>query len=163
MEYCQHGSLLSYIRARRKDQILNQVDADRAVLPAKEDALQQLWTDFCEKQDIESDTVLRKDYLVTTDDLIKFGHQISTGMEYLSAQLIIHRDLAARNVLVADNRVLKISDFGLAKQGGAAYTLSNVFVSSSTDEIWFLLILSWDWQARKCYTTPRPNSPKLLQ
>jgi serine/threonine protein kinase len=28
---------------------------------------------------------------------------------------IIHRDLAARNVLVAENNVLKISDFGLSR------------------------------------------------
>ena len=28
---------------------------------------------------------------------------------------IVHRDLAARNVLVGDNKVCKISDFGLAR------------------------------------------------
>lgn len=28
---------------------------------------------------------------------------------------LIHRDLAARNVLLADNHVVKICDFGLAK------------------------------------------------
>ena len=29
---------------------------------------------------------------------------------------IIHRDLACRNILVGTNKVLKISDFGLARQ-----------------------------------------------
>lgn len=28
---------------------------------------------------------------------------------------VIHRDLAARNILVAENNVMKIADFGLAK------------------------------------------------
>ena len=28
---------------------------------------------------------------------------------------VVHRDLAARNVLVGDNKVCKISDFGLAR------------------------------------------------
>ena len=36
---------------------------------------------------------------------------------------IVHRDLAARNVLVGDNKVCKISDFGLARGlGGDIYT-----------------------------------------
>ncbi|KAL5017462.1 hypothetical protein ScPMuIL_007051 [Solemya velum] len=36
-------------------------------------------------------------------------------MEYLECKRFIHRDLAARNVLVGDNNLVKISDFGLAK------------------------------------------------
>ena len=36
-------------------------------------------------------------------------------MEYLGTMKCIHRDLAARNVLVAKNLVIKIGDFGLAR------------------------------------------------
>ena len=36
-------------------------------------------------------------------------------MEYLASKKCIHRDLAARNVLVAEDNVLKIADFGLAR------------------------------------------------
>ena len=32
-----------------------------------------------------------------------------------SVSQIVHRDLAARNVLVGENKVCKISDFGLAR------------------------------------------------
>ena len=128
MEFCRHGSLLSYLRARREERVYHHVDEDGGLLPLDESALNQLWYNFCDKNDASSDSADMKDYLLTTDDLLRFCHQISTGMEYLSARSIIHRDLAARNVLVADNHVLKISDFGLAKHGAESYAASNVFV-----------------------------------
>ena len=47
--------------------------------------------------------------------LIDMAAQIAKGMAYLESQNYIHRDLAARNVLVGDNNVVKIADFGLAR------------------------------------------------
>lgn len=47
--------------------------------------------------------------------LIDMAAQIASGMAYLESQNYIHRDLAARNVLVADNNIVKIADFGLAR------------------------------------------------
>ncbi|XP_024275661.1 tyrosine-protein kinase FRK isoform X2 [Oncorhynchus tshawytscha] len=48
-------------------------------------------------------------------DQIEMAAQVASGMAYLEQQNYIHRDLAARNVLVGENNVCKVADFGLAR------------------------------------------------
>ena len=37
-------------------------------------------------------------------------------MEYLSSKKVLHGDLSARNMLLADDGVVKVADFGMARQ-----------------------------------------------
>ncbi|KAG7508044.1 tyrosine-protein kinase FRK [Solea senegalensis] len=48
-------------------------------------------------------------------DQIEMAAQVASGMAFLEEQNYIHRDLAARNVLVGENNICKIADFGLAR------------------------------------------------
>ena len=47
--------------------------------------------------------------------LIDIGAQVAAGMAYLEDENYIHRNLAARNILVGENLICKVADFGLAQ------------------------------------------------
>uniref|UniRef100_A0A3B3T3V8 Fibroblast growth factor receptor n=1 Tax=Paramormyrops kingsleyae TaxID=1676925 RepID=A0A3B3T3V8_9TELE len=86
VEYASKGNLREYLRARRP-----------------------LGMEYC----YNSDQVPVED--MSIKDLVSCAYQVARGMEYLASKKCIHRDLAARNVLVTEDNVMKIADFGLAR------------------------------------------------
>uniref|UniRef100_A0A4W3HZM4 Fibroblast growth factor receptor n=1 Tax=Callorhinchus milii TaxID=7868 RepID=A0A4W3HZM4_CALMI len=86
VEYASKGNLREYLKARRPPGM-----------------------------DYSFHTCKIPDEQLTFKDLVSCAYQVSRGMEYLASQKCIHRDLAARNVLVTDDNVMKIADFGLAR------------------------------------------------
>ncbi|XP_061670983.1 ephrin type-A receptor 6 isoform X2 [Syngnathoides biaculeatus] len=73
------------------------------------------------------DSFLRtRDGQFTVLQLVGMMRGIAVGMAYLSDMGYVHRDLAARNILVDENLVCKVSDFGMSRvmeeDTDAAYT-----------------------------------------
>lgn len=56
-------------------------------------------------------------YANKVDTLISMCSNIASGMQELERLKIVHRDLAARNVMLNEELVAKVGDFGLAKCG----------------------------------------------
>lgn len=59
---------------------------------------------------------------------------VCEAMEYLEANNFVHRDLAARNVLVSDDNIAKVSDFGLTKEASSIQDTAKLPVKWTSPE-----------------------------
>ncbi|XP_043268630.1 vascular endothelial growth factor receptor 1 isoform X2 [Venturia canescens] len=99
---------------------------------------------------------------ICTQDLLSWAFQVARGMEYLSQRKVLHGDLAARNILLAENNIVKICDFGLAKtmykddnykkKGDAPLPIKWMAIESIRDrvfstqsDIWSFGIVLWEF------------------
>ncbi|XP_055975827.1 non-receptor tyrosine-protein kinase TYK2 isoform X1 [Sorex fumeus] len=82
-----------------------------------------------------------RDYLprhsVGLAQLLLFAQQICEGMAYLHSQHYVHRDLAARNVLLDNERLVKIGDFGLAKAVPEGHEYYRVREDGDSPVFWY--------------------------
>lgn len=78
-------------------------------------------TEFMSKGSLVDYLRTRGRSVITASDQIRFARDTCSGMSYLENKVIVHRDLAARNVLINENAVAKVSDFGLALPFDSTY------------------------------------------
>lgn len=63
------------------------------------------------------DYLIKHELLKTPEDSLKILYQVSDGMWEAHQQHVIHRDLKPSNILVNDNGLAKVVDFGIASAG----------------------------------------------
>jgi alkyl hydroperoxide reductase subunit AhpC len=61
-------------------------------------------------------SVVAREKRLALDDLLSIGHQLSAGMAAAHEGGIVHGDLKPENVMISDEGMVKILDFGLARR-----------------------------------------------
>ncbi|CAK6964637.1 LOW QUALITY PROTEIN: vascular endothelial growth factor receptor kdr-like [Scomber scombrus] len=136
VEFCKYGNLSNYLRSKRDDFIVYKSQDGKVVPSGSGCELSELMKrrlesvastgssassgfiedkSYCDSEEEEEESEDLYKRIMTLEDLICYSFQVAKGMEFLASRKCIHRDLAARNILLSENNVVKICDFGLAR------------------------------------------------
>ncbi|XP_039340929.1 vascular endothelial growth factor receptor 3 isoform X4 [Mauremys reevesii] len=179
VEFCKYGNLSNYLRTKREGfspyreksprlriqvrSLVEAVRADRRSRSGTSDSA--IFNRLLMNKSQTAQPIQEVDDLwqspLTMEDLICYSFQVARGMEFLASRKCIHRDLAARNILLSENNVVKICDFGLARdiykdpdyvrKGSARLPLKwmapeSIFdkVYTTQSDVWSFGVLLWE-------------------
>ncbi|KAM9311305.1 vascular endothelial growth factor receptor 3 [Gastrophryne carolinensis] len=178
VEFCKYGNLSNYLRTKRDGFIPYRERSPRSRSQVRS-MVEAVIADRISRERVDEGAVFGRMLItknqsqknsevkdlwhcpLTMEDLICYSFQVARGMEFLSSRKCIHRDLAARNILLSENNVVKICDFGLARdiykdpdyvrKGSARLPLKwmapeSIFdkVYTARSDVWSFGVLLWE-------------------
>ncbi|XP_018107492.1 vascular endothelial growth factor receptor 3 isoform X1 [Xenopus laevis] len=176
VEFCKYGNLSNYLRTKRDGFIPCRERSPRTRSEVRS-MVEAVIADRRSSEGIDEGTLFSRLRMtknqrtrelkdlwqspLTMEDLICYSFQVARGMEFLASRKCIHRDLAARNILLSENNVVKICDFGLARdiykdpdyvrKGSARLPLKwmapeSIFdkVYTTQSDVWSFGVLLWE-------------------
>jgi FMS-like tyrosine kinase 1 len=117
-EYCPHGNLQNVLQnyELKNGTIETNLIQSNAQTNPTTGYLKLPEINFDNPQVINLEVICNNTNLViNSSNLISWCFQISRGMDYLASRNILHGDLASRNILLCEDNIVKICDFGLSK------------------------------------------------
>ena len=106
--------VLSDELARKPELLDTLIDKDALDLPGETHAIMARMRGAAIREDYEA--LLDAIRIVTGEIRFALGIQLIEGLAYLHQQGIMHRDIKGGNLLLTRDGVLKIADFGLARE-----------------------------------------------
>ncbi|XP_065174817.1 uncharacterized protein LOC135804788 [Sycon ciliatum] len=199
MEFCSKGNLLHFLRKRRGHLGFGGAQTMSMSLSLDSISDQSSPSHTSDQRSLASDrestgpsrpasvrrshsqngcTLPAKEDVLRPLDFYHFSAQIASGMAFLAKHKCVHRDLAARNILISEDFVLKVSDFGLARSvadddhympsGSKCVPVKWIAIESLFDgiytlhsDIWSFGILLWEIASLGC--NPYPGVDSLFQ
>jgi len=79
----------------------------------KSDDLAYMAMEYLEGQELRQ--MLSADTAIPIDKAFDIGAQVSEGMNYAHERQVVHRDVKPANIMVLENGLIKITDFGIAR------------------------------------------------